>query len=314
MLVVSLAFIIALRSHSADAAPTPPPATAAYYMTSVNTSSAFSLGYAIGQTDASLPGTQDRVAILDFGQAWTETFGGIASYGTNIFGANTFVGVADIEAAAEQFGYGYWAGTGTDTTSTIRVLVSTNNYGVGAGGNRMTYGHGQVWEVTSNDVDAWLTGHGYGGQVRADSGADLELDWNSSTVSRAWVDGFASNSGATGRITYDFGDAAGCSSVCNNSWTKDDVWYISWGASPAYAIPEIYVAGMPAEWHTLSAYAASAHGNRMNIQGALSEYSSCTPCSEYTAAQSWSQLYDALDADSVTRQTTLRWSADIRYQ
>lgn len=129
---------------------------------------------------------------------------------------------------------------------------------------------------------------------------------------------------------YNYGDAAGCPPYgnCNNGWTQDDVWYISWGCGIAAPLPEIYTTtgSQAKEWYRLVKYSISKNpGNPMIISGTMTQYQACIdqgdPCSgtNNTPEQGWTQLWDLLNADPETAQTllnpsTLRWSTDISWQ
>jgi hypothetical protein len=41
----------------------------------------------------------------------------------------------------------------------------------------------------------------------------------------------------------DYGSADGCSTGCSNKWKPAQVAYVSWGATVAQGLPEIYVSG-----------------------------------------------------------------------
>ena len=120
------------------------------------------------------------------------------------------------------------------------------------------------------------------------------------------------------------GAAGGCpqsgttstSGTCNNGWTQEDVWWVSWGAAPSYPQPEIYATtGANAnQWQQLSLYSVLKHGGRMSILGPLSQYGACQKmggCSgtDNTSSHAWSFLWSALNGDSRTAQD-LRMSTE----
>jgi hypothetical protein len=157
----------------------------------------------------------------------------------------------------------------------------------------------------------------------------MELDWNTPANTRAWVDGYASAYQGTAWL-YNYGDCGRCrsdgvilpvpGSGANSGWTQEDVWYISWGAGPAWAIPEIYnTLGTNArQWQNIVLYSRVNHGSPMGIKGTLTQWQACQdrpPCAgtNNTPDQGWSQLWNALNADPRTAQD-VPWSTDITWQ
>jgi len=272
----------------------------------------YSLGCALGARDYNLPGTQDSIVVLDFGKPVFQN----GLHGTSLF-SFSFASTAQIAAAAEQFGQGYWECSASDTLSQLQLAVGTTNFG-----SQVTYQHGLAWAQMVNAVGAWLIAEGFSSQVTAAGANDMELAWNSPTVTRAWVDGYDS---ANQWRLYDYGAAEGCPPYgnCGTSshpeWTQEDVWYIAWGAPPSWPLPEIYLTngGNAAQWYNLSLYAYLNHGLRMDISGSLTQYQACQQrgCIQAVAntpEQGWTQLWTKLHSDARTIQD-LRWSADIKW-
>jgi hypothetical protein len=48
-----------------------------------------------------------------------------------------------------------------------------------------------------------------------------------------------------------------------NNWTQEDIWYVSWGADPAFPLPEIYATdGVNAwQWQQMSLYSYLNHNS-----------------------------------------------------
>lgn len=289
-----------------------PPWTISRYMSTVNQTTLYDLGCKLGTHDRDTAGTQDNVVILFFGRPAYQNM----TYGTILY-SNTFATLAQIEAAAEQYGRGYWVCTGGDTASTLRLVVGTSNYGP-----QVTTGHGSAFAQMVNNVGNWFYNNGYSSQATVAGGNDMEMDWNSPSVTRAWVDAYDS---ANTYSLYNFGDAGGCRQSgttatpgqCNNGWTQEDVWYISWGASPDWPLPQIYRTdgAMANQWQQISLYSFLAHGGRMTILGSLTQFYDCAdpawcPGTNNRPEAGWKQLYDKLNSDSRTAQS-LRWSTDI---
>lgn len=316
LFVVFVAFIFVVLPGRLYAAPTPPPYTTSWYMNTVDSTSVYNMGCTLGTHDLNTAGTQDNVVILMFGKPSKSG----TTFGTIIYN-QAFASTTQIATAAEQFGKGYYICTGSDTASTVKIVVGTSNYWSGT--NHVNYAHGAAWAQMVNSVGAWLQTQGYSSQSTAVGGSDMELSWNTVAATKDWVNGYDS---ADQYALYDFGDAAGCTSTssgnqnCNNGWKSEDVWFISWGAPPAYPLPQIYntLGTQAKQWYRLSRYSFDYHGGRMGIVGALTQWQACQQrggCSgvDNTPATGWTQLWTQLNNDANTAQS-LRWSTDMKWR
>jgi hypothetical protein len=244
---------------------------------------------------------ESGVIVLAFGQPW---FDG-TNYGTTIFGSNTFRSVSTIETAVKEWLNGYWVCGGSGVVS---LAIGTSNYR-----GSTTYGHGQAWAQMVNRIENWIVSPPSWGSRESVHGADdIELDWNSVSNSRAWIQGYSD----VGGTYYDTGDAAGCPPFggCDNGWTLEDVWYKSWGALPAYPVPEIYnTDGSTAqEWYQVSLYGYTHHGGAVPILATLTQWAAAGNCCTNQPAQGWQQMYDALNSDSRTANY-IQYSTDITW-
>ncbi len=294
-LIVALtagSLIVSSLVSSASLAYAAPAATTTRYMQTTDGTTLYNEGCA--QTNES------GAIILDFGQPW---FDG-TNYGTIIFGSNTFRSVSDIQMAVQNWLSGYWLCGGTGF---VRLAIGTNNY-LGYTG----YGHGQAWAQLVNAVESWIVSPPtWGSREAARGGNDIELDWNSVSNSRSWIQGF---SAAGCCLYYDYGDAAGCPPYggCDNGWSQEDVWYKSWGAPPAYPVPEIYTSAQAQEWYQIALYGYNNHAGAVQILGTLTQWAASGYCCTNTPGQGWQQMYDALNADSRTAQG-IPYSTDITW-
>lgn len=97
---------------------------------------------------------------------------------------------------------------------------------------------------------------------------------------------------------------------CDNGWSQSGIYYLSWGAGPAYPYPEIYAqsGANAAQWASIS----SSIGY-MGFQGALSQALACQqlgdPCTgmDNGPDQAWGQLSGA------TGQSP-SYEADVGYE
>lgn len=326
-LLAIVLFLLVTPLRMAYATPTPPPYTTSWYMDTTDPTTlptaAYSMGCTLGTHDKNTAGTQDNVVILLFGKpAYVNSIYGTYDW-TSYGSGSVFVTKSQIAATVEQFGKGYWVCTGSDTTSQLYVAAGVNNSGSG-----VTYNHGSAWATMTTSINSWISTNGYSSQVKVRAAGDMEPDFNSSSSTIAWVNGYTASYGS-GLWLYDVGSASGCpisgnptaNSPCNNSWVLDNVWYVSWGTYPLYPIPEIYnTAGANAsQWYLISLYSYLYKGGPLYFPGVLTQSQACQQvggCSgiNNTPAQGWTQLYNALNADSRTANPTIRWSTDIKWK
>jgi hypothetical protein len=237
------------------------------------------------------------------------------TYGTILY-SNAFAPISAIEQAAKAFLAGYWACS--PPSAGIRLVIGTSNYG-----GSVTYAHGSQWAQLVTRVNSWISSPpSYASKETAAGGSDMELGWNTASVTRAWANGYVS---VYQWPYYNYGDCSGCPSKTHptwrpdNNWTQEDVWYVSWGAPPAWPLPEIYNSTMAGQWQYMSLYSYTHHDGRMIVKGAMTQRQACQdlgsacPGTNNTPAQGWSQLWDALNSDARTAQS-LDWSTDITYQ
>jgi len=277
----------------------------------------YNLGCQKGAQDKSTPGKQDSVVVLDFGSPATNN----VEYGTSLFGIG-FIRNSEIIPRALMYAQGYYVCSDSDRESHLTLAIGTTNYGTWLTSGNNAYNHGQAWASMVNEVNALFVLSGYAGQVTAVGASDIELTWNSPSVSINWVNGYDS---ANLYDMYDYGDLAGCpsrdrtTSTCWPPWTMDNVWYVAYGAAPNYPLPLIYAnSGVNArQWSWLSKWALTNKGYRMDIVGSFTQCQACLqrsgdascPDLDNKPAEGWQQLYSSLITDGVSQG--LRWSTDI---
>lgn len=236
-----------------------------------------------------------------------------------------FVPYSVVESAAEGFAAGWWACSPSNIY--LNLGIGVNNYGPYVDSRT-----GADWANVAKAVATWVSNRGYSDQVTVWGAADLEPSWNSTTNTCAWADGYA---GVSGRPPYyDFGSADGCPTsgtrpgidgTCNNGWRQSDVWYVSWGVSPAWPLPQIYnTTGANArQWQQISLYGYyNQSGRTLYFPGEMTQYQACQQrggCAgtDNTPSQGWQQLYDALNCygstPCPTSQSSLPYSTDIKW-
>jgi hypothetical protein len=270
---------------------------------------------------AATPDNENIVIILDFGQPW---FDG-NNYGVRIFGNREFRSTSQLSDAVKGFLSGYYRCSPPGVH--LALAVGTNNSGPQ---EQITNEHGRAWAQMVNDLNTWIASPpSYADKLSAKGAIDIEPDFNDSVVTRAWADGYTSAFEGSS-FYYNFGSCDGCpftgcpDCIPNNGWTQEDVWYVSWGATAAFPLPEIYLTnGVNADqWYHMSIYAVTNHYSRMYFVGSLTQWQAChvdpataEDCKirgiDNTPAAGWQQLYDALHADPRTQQP-VDWATDIR--
>ncbi len=296
------------------------------YMTTYSPTTSFDYGCQAGKHDLAIPGKQDTLIILAYGQPWYED-GKMGTWNYNW----TFASTDKIAESAKQFAKGYWACSGEDTQSTIELAIGTNNFakyrdGVCTGefcSTKRGYDHGKAWAGMVKNVAEWVAAQGYAGQVTITGANDIELAWNTAAISKAWVQGF--DDANQGLYTlYNFGACENCPRRDRpelkpyNNWSIEDVYYVAWGANSVWPIPEIYnTAGLNAmQWAYLSYWGTQNQKPPIIYLGSLTQWQACLQrggCSgaDNTPQQGWQQLYKELNYWPKTAQENIRWMSDI---
>ncbi len=267
------------------AAPPKPATAASYYVRTTNNLTLYNLGYAQGQSDHA--NWTNSEVVLDFGVQWSD------NNQVELTGCNCIlIPYSTVQTLAEQFAIGYWAGvTLSDTTTVLRLGIGTNNSTPWEGS---TLGSG--WANVAVTVQNWLISNGYENHNQEDiwGANDLEPGFggtNSQANAKSWADGYSSN----GSSRYlDFGSADGCPPYgpCNNGWSQDGEYYVSWKSPAAYPLPEIYCCGQDLQWASISAYARNTYGVTMKFQGPLDDYP--IDHNTATATTAWNAFWSAL--------------------
>lgn len=304
----------------------PPLASTSYYfyMRYYTAEKARSFGCLVGQRDATLPGKQDTLVVLDFGI--TKEIDG--KYGASGMQIGGFVTLSKVAEAVEQFGLGYWDCTDMDYVSHLRIGIGTNNYNNNSVYSDLSvdYGHGKAWAQMVNQVNDWFVKgcpNGCDGQVDAVGANDIELAWSSPAAAIDWVNGYDS---ANLYPLYNFGAAEGCPNFCGGggyTWTKEQVFQVTNGG-PVYSVPEIYLnsGANASQWYQLSLYSVSSHGYPYNFMGVMTTYGACQQYPEEscqyidnTPSEGWTQLYNLVNSrtspstwDDLPYVTDIQWT------
>jgi hypothetical protein len=288
-----------------------PFATKSRYMATAEWGELFNMGCADGQVS---PSDENTAVILDFGQPWSS--GG--AYGTLLFKVYQFRSTTQIAEGVKGYLDGFYicAPEGAHT----RVAVGTNNYGMWT-----TYEHGMAWAEMVNGLNEWIAEQpGYESKVAVRGASDMEPGFREPVSTRAWVNGY--NAAYSGESwLYNFGSCDGCpytacpTCISPNGWTREDVWYVSYGPAANWPFPEIYLnSGIHADqWYRMSVYSHDYHGGRMHFLGTLTQWQACQthgPCNgtDNTPEEGWSQLQEKVNSDVRTEQPII-YSSDISW-
>ncbi|QVQ54644.1 hypothetical protein J4H86_03390 [Spiractinospora alimapuensis] len=154
-------------------------------------------------------------------------------------------------------------------------------------------------------------------------GVDAEPSWSTPQWARDWVDAYLQT---TELPLYAANSADGCPAQgsgggsCSNGWSVSDVHYVAGGAgSGVSAVPQIYrTDGIQArQWASISAWGAANGEGALRFAGAMAQQKACEQRScdgtDNSPEDAWSQLWEAIDAESGTRQDTLPHATDIRW-
>lgn len=350
-------------------APAPPPAALSRYMTTDNIDSTdydalFSLGRKRGGCDGGPPAHHDSLLILAFGYPWdNHTSTSAASlYGVALYPSGHLTAtLTQLESNMIGFFRGYYnCVSSTNPSASLTVGLGINS-SVSTG---LTAEHGRQWAQLVDDLNDWIkTPPSWADKLHVAGAADFEPGWGSKIASvrlvRQWVDGYAGYVGANPPNQYYFyGSCDGCPYVTRDAsgnfvasyapvlvsesdWTMDDVWYVSYGADPAWPVPEIYATNgnHARQWQNLALWAATCNlipytttqcepqrrsiNRYMRFAGAMTQHQACLdntpPCDPSLMnwpSDGWRQLWQALNDPNtpLTHQGALEWITDIAWK
>jgi hypothetical protein len=281
---------------------------------------------------------QIGIVIFHFGQPCSFSNGGVTYYGASAYkpGCRT---TSEIKAAIQEFIHGYCNRTICGTQSLnprLTIAISTSNCSNGGDQctnpgdqTNVTFAHGQAWSLLIDDIIQYTTNHGYSYQVFVIGALDAELNWNYSTNTKAWVDGYKQNSY---NHLYNIGACDGCPlyytpyPLLPYDWSYEDIWYISFGgAATFYPLPEIYRTNWTnaKQWQAVSYYAATVKSNKLIFKGVLTQHQACLDTdyedclsqgTDNTNADATNQLWTTLNQVTTTSISSLVFRTDISWQ
>jgi len=264
--------------------------------------------YNFGAGTYTSSGTPSGLVILDFGAPCYNP--NTLVYGTQLF--NTYVCTADSQlvSLAQAWIRGYESANAGRIPPTILGLGSSNSItGADPPGYNLTpsqmYAAGFGW-LQNLVKPVAISTNGLSGPLTVWAASDIEQsspypdgsppDWYVASVTRPWLDGYQAAagtvSGAKCGATTPYQMANYGDYVVPNKpgWSPADVYYLSWGAPLACALPEIYYTANASEWQSLNTWATSQHLAPIQFTGVMSEDGQG---GTLLAADSWNALASA---------------------
>lgn len=315
--------------------------THSWYVDSTNGTQMYNLGYSDGIWDSNHcfgsgnNSSSDKLTILDFGKQVNVAGGGAYyGYGTLLFDAySTPVQDDTIVWLAQQYVIGYYASS--SSCPQLTIAMGTNNYRICESSPYTcdTATAGRTWGDAVSVLQGWLQSNNYSSSVNhinANAASDMQTfggGWSCAGTTRTWVDNFNSNNPYGARL-IDYGDAytsAGC-------WSIQDAYYVSWGATYNWPLPEIYDTGgyQICTWvdgyygSCTQGYAVESSNNRVTFLGEMTECQNADPipygpCSvsghnEMGPGQAWQGLWDEQSSHPAWIQASMPYSTNIKYQ
>lgn len=309
--VLTLGAASALQYREAQAAQSFPTATDfAYYVTAGNDSFANMRVLGCDEGSARATDNSNSEVILAFG-------GQDPNYSQTLLPFHdAYLSYNNIIGDAEWFAIGYYQCTGSDYWTVLKLGIGTSNDDALGEYDNLTNATnaGTAWTQVAQVVYNYVASQHMNGQVSVWAASDMETEWGSQTATNDWSNGFAA--GSLGYV--DYGDAGGCSWTgytggsgygCNGGWNQYGVWYASWGAPPAYPLPEIYHPVNAEQWFYISEYGYHIQGGaRLAFDGPMDEYDR-DPSTDNNI-QAWDDLSNQLEGDPNTN-VPMTYSVEI---
>jgi hypothetical protein len=277
------------------------------------------------QRGRSIFSNQDLIVIIDYG--YPVYLQGV--YGVCLLISHEFISISQIYETFKGFLTGFYICAPDNAHLTLAIGINNSGSGV-------TREHGSQWAQLINELNNWIQSPpSWASKLIVWGSIDAEPAFGDPSSTRAWVEGYDAMN-APNSLLLNFGSCDGCpyagcpACTPSNGWTLEDIWYISWGAPPAYPMPEIYRSdGVNADqWHRIALYGLQAHGVLIRFRGTLTQWNACEENRRWDPEAcilpngvrtdnrpevGYLQLYQALNQDTRTAQT-MPWSSDISWE
>jgi hypothetical protein len=171
-------------------------------------------------------------------------------------------------------------------------------------------------------------------------GNNIEPGFNPSYVPIHWLNGY--NSVANRKPLYVIASADGCSETypptepeygyrspgsCNNGWTQEDIYTVTWGAPSSFPFPEIYNTNYANanQWYRIGLYSRLSHNTKMRFRGSMTQLAVCQQLRQENPGvpkcvgvdndptTGFAQLYTKIDSDPYDRiDNYMIWASDMK--
>lgn len=245
--------------------PNQPPSTGSFYIQTLSNNQAQIDGENHGIYANSVGGWGGMV-ILDYGCQ-------VGSQTTQLvnFEQVLYADASQIETLANWYALGF---SYTAPNDPLDLVIGTNN----SCGVSYTYGSG--WEQLVETIAQQV--HTVDANISVLGGSDLETQWSSGSAAYAWVQGYAASAGSYQPAMIDYGDMA------PGYWTTSQELYVSFGAEPSVAAPELYCSSDIGDWVN-GPYSADSYYNFYGVLSYNDQQSSAGCSPNQTNNTSWSQ-------------------------
>lgn len=222
----------------------------------------------------------------------------------------------------------------------IVIAVGTNSSG-GTITDLIAQRHGEAWANLIIEINnRYLDYPGLSTRVSAAGANNIEPGFNPAYIPRHWLAGY--NSVSNRKILYVVASADGCPQyypptepetgiyspgICNDGWTQEDIYYVSWGAYSSWPYPEIYntLGANADQWYRIGLYSKLSHNSMMYFRGSMTQLAVCLqlreedPYNPYCIGTDndpttgFIQLYTRIESDPYNRiYNSMHWATDMK--
>lgn len=244
--------------------------------------------------------SSNGLVVLDFGAPCYVV--GSGAYGSQLFGGAVCVPDSTLRVLVDAWMRGYASDHGAGTAD-LTVAIGTSNSLNGVD-PRYALTAAQMQASGRTWYQQLVGAIGTAGQpapLTLWAASDIEQssdgNWYAGPASVAWEAGYSQASPAAYSCSLrqpgfmaDYGDDVLGGTGTGDGWTAAEVYEVAWGIRTGCALPEIYYAGMAAEWAALSQWgAANTSTGRIVFTGVMTE----AAFGSYGPTVGWEQLGSA---------------------
>ena len=270
-----------------------------------------------GCADAKANGsTGSRLVLLDIGAQSIEAPLTPQTPGVQLSATRIYLSYQQLVTALEGYVHGYVSCR--RGSATVRIAVGTNS-----DGNFATYGagaKGEDWaELVVEPLRAYATAER---SITIEGANDIEVSFaGTEAEAETWVTSYLGRTpadlifvGSADRCPTSIGVTAQvCIDGNRTGWTQADYYNLAHGLSAdrIVAVPQIYNADNAAQWADIDRTGVSRAGG-ITFIGVLTESPLCGSGCDFTPAQAFAALSDALSSDLRTQPMSLTLATNLR--